>query len=158
MKRNKAHLDEMQEGMLLKTEERACWLGFWGLLAAILIQLAAGAAPVQIAGEAAVFALLSAYLGAMPLRNGLWSPSAVPDRRTNALVSLVPAAAVGALSALKAFVISRNAAEPRLLWQLAGTVAIAYAGCFAVLEGMRMYHRKRRAALDDEGGEREEPK
>lgn len=38
MRRKKSNLDEMQEQELLKVEYNGCWIAFWGLLAAIIIQ------------------------------------------------------------------------------------------------------------------------
>ena len=38
MRRKKSNLDEMQEQELLKVEHNGCWIAFWGLLAAIIIQ------------------------------------------------------------------------------------------------------------------------
>ena len=35
MKIWKNRLDEMQEQKMLQTEHNACWLAFWGLLAAL---------------------------------------------------------------------------------------------------------------------------
>ncbi len=37
--KKKINLDDMQENKLLKMEQNGYWLGFWGLLAAILIIL-----------------------------------------------------------------------------------------------------------------------
>ena len=37
MKKTESNLDEMQEQKMLKIEHNGYWLGFWGLLAAILI-------------------------------------------------------------------------------------------------------------------------
>ena len=75
--------------------------------------------------------------------------SVTPGRRSNALTSLVPAGLVGALSAIKAFVISRNAPRGDLVWQLVLTVLVTYAGCFLLLEIMRAIREKRRRELDE---------
>jgi len=139
----------MQQGKLFKIEEAGVWLAFWGLLAAILVQLVLGMTFGQVIGEVCVFAALSVYLSFASLKNGLWAKSMAASRKANALFSLVPAAAVGVLSAVKAFVISHNEPRAALLLQLAATVVVVYAGCFAALEATRLIWRKKRDALDD---------
>lgn len=37
MKLRKSNLDEQQERKLLEIESRGCWLAFWGLLLALLV-------------------------------------------------------------------------------------------------------------------------
>ncbi len=149
MKRSKTKLDEMQLGILQKIEEKGVWLAFWSLLAAILVQLLCGAKIAQVAGEIAVFALLSAYIAVMKMKNGLWAPTATPSMRSNVLVSIGAAVAIGVILALKAFVISHNVPEPWQLGQLAATMAVVGIGCFFALEGMRRFWRKRRGQLDN---------
>ena len=39
MKNVKSNLDEMQEAKLLQIEHKGCWLAFWGLLAAMIVEL-----------------------------------------------------------------------------------------------------------------------
>ena len=148
MKRE-SNLDEMQRERLFKIEETGVGLVFWALLAAIVVQLLFGLELRHVLGEACVFALLSGYLALATLRNGLWTVSVTPGRRSSALTSLVPAGLVGALSAIKAFVISRNAPRGDLVWQLVLTVLVTYAGCFLLLEIMRAIREKRRRELDE---------
>ena len=52
MKR-KNNLDEMQELELLKIEHNGCWIAFWGLIIAIVVQNLTGGAmePRTLAGE-----------------------------------------------------------------------------------------------------------
>ena len=143
-------LDEMQREILFRIEEIGVGLAFWTLLAAIIIQLLLGLEFRYVLGEACVFVLLSIYLALATLNNGLWAVSVAPNRKSNALFSLVPAVLIGALSAIKAFVISHNAPRGELVWQLVLTMLAVYAGCFLLLEIMRMIRDKRRSKLDDE--------
>ncbi len=148
--KNKDNMDEMQRGILLRIEETAVNLVFWVLLAAIIIQLLMGQQIRYILGELCAFALLSGYLALSTLRNGLWAVGAAPDRKRNALVSLVPAAVIGAFSFVKAFILSGNGLSGTLLKQLVLTMAATYVGCFLLLEIMRAIQKKRRQKLDDE--------
>ena len=148
MKKN-GNLDEMQRGILFRIEEIAVSLVFWALLAAIIVQLLLDMEIRYVLGEVCAFILLSGYLALASLKNGLWAVITNPVRKTNALISLVPAAIIGALSAVKAFVLSHNAPNATLLWQLLLTVIATYAGCFLLLELMRAIQGKRRRKLDD---------
>ena len=38
MKLRKSNLDEQQERKLLEIESRGCWLAFWGLLVALIVE------------------------------------------------------------------------------------------------------------------------
>lgn len=86
MKKN--NLDEMQEQALLKIEHNCCWLGFWGLLIALLIQLALSWDIKALAGEWIVFMVLSGYLLIDCLRKGIWDRHLKANVQTNLLVSL----------------------------------------------------------------------
>ncbi len=149
--KTKSNLDEMQRGKLLKIEEIGVWLAFWGLLAAVIVQLLLKADLTQVIGEICVFALVSVYLCVASIKNGLWTASIAASRKTNALFSIVPAAAIGLVSAVKAFVISGNPLQAALFIQLVVSMAVVYVACFAALEALRLCHDKKRRELD--GGE-----
>ncbi len=85
-------LDERQESELLKIERNGCWLAFWGLLAAIIIQTIQSPAFAQIAGEWIVFMVLAVYITAACLKRGIWSRTYKPDLKTNAVFSAIAAA------------------------------------------------------------------
>lgn len=91
MKLQKNNLDEMQEQKLLKIEHNGCWLAFWGLLAAIIIQTILFDENVitSIAGEWILLFCLSLYLSISGLKNGIWDRRLKPNGKTNAILSLI---------------------------------------------------------------------
>ena len=92
MKHN--NLDEMQEQELLKIEHNGCWLAFWGLLLAIIVQAISGKGDPF--GEWILFMVLAVYLGIACMRKGIWDRRLKMDGKTNLLVSLVAAVCAGA--------------------------------------------------------------
>ena len=66
----KSNLDEMQEQALLKIEHNGCWLAFWGLLAAMALQMVMRVPGRQMLGEWIVFMALSLYIVIACLRKG----------------------------------------------------------------------------------------
>ncbi len=86
MKKN--NLDEMQEQALLKIEHNGYWLGFFGLLVALLVQVALGGDIKTIAGEFIVFMVLCGYLLIACLRKGIWDRKLKANVQTNLLCSL----------------------------------------------------------------------
>lgn len=96
MKKNKNNLDEMQEQKLLHIEHTGYWIGFWGLLAAVYIQIAMGNGGFQrLGGEIIVLGIMSVYLLAGCLKNGIWDRSLKPNLKTNLTVSLITGLAAG---------------------------------------------------------------
>ena len=155
-KKSNTMLDEMQDTKLLKIEETGLWLAFWGLMAAIVIQFVAGTTLKEIAGEIAVLVLLSVYIAFTTIRNGLWTRSYAPTRRTNLLFSLVPALLLGGIYAVRLYLILREPVRFKPLLGIFLVMATAYALCFALLELLRALYQKRRDKLenvDDEGEE-----
>ncbi len=150
MKNNRAGcLDEMQDQKLMKLEEYGFWIVFWTLLASIIVQLITGAGMKEVIGEIIVFLIGSVYLTITTLRNGLWTRSSAPSRKRNALVSMIPAAAAGAINVFR--MIQSDGISTNALFVTAGIMAAACAGCFAILELFRAGSRKRRTELDDIG-------
>ncbi len=151
MKQNsKTNLDEMQERRLFQIEEIGFWLTFWAAAAAVVIQAVLGADLRQIAGEGIVLLISSAYLVFATVRNGIWTKNGLaPTFRTNALVSLVPAAACGAILLIRVLAVLKRP----LTLGVAGVALAFAAGCYLVclglLEILRAVYRKRRAKLDD---------
>ena len=95
--RGKSRLDEMQELALLRIESRAYKMMTWGLIAAIAVQMALGLGREKVTwlGECAVLLAVSVYVSAASARRGIWDRHLRPDRRTNALLSLLAGAIVG---------------------------------------------------------------
>ena len=89
-KNNKSNLDEMQEKELLKIEHNACWIAFWGLFAAIYIQIAVGNGGIEhLGGEIVIMLLMSIYLGVSCVKNGIWDRKLKPNFKTNMVISLI---------------------------------------------------------------------
>ena len=65
-------LDEYQEQTMLKIEHNGCWFAFWGLLAAMMIQMVVFQDAKAAAGEWVVFMCLALYMAAACIKNGIW--------------------------------------------------------------------------------------
>lgn len=101
MNKRKNNLDEMQEQKLLKIEHYGVWFAFWGLLAAIMVQVVL-ATDVKslfrnIVGEWLVFMCLAIYLLISCLINGIWDRRLKPNFKTNILASLLSGTVCGVI-------------------------------------------------------------
>ena len=148
-KRTPSQLDEMQQAKLLKINSNGMNLCYIGLLAAILIQWLVKRDFSAIIGEVIVFYLLVFYITGVSIYEGLWSSKVKPSIRSNLLISLIPAAAVGILLVL------RNALSADASTVLSAPVilllmGIAYALCMAVLSVLLCLYNRRRSALDEQ--------
>ena len=148
-KRTPSQLDEMQQAKLLKINSNGMNLCYIGLLAAILIQWLVKRDFSAIIGEVIVFYLLVFYITGVSIYEGLWSSKVKPSIRSNLLISLIPAAAVGILLVL------RNAQSADASTVLSAPVilllmGIAYALCMAVLSVLLCLYNRRRSALDEQ--------
>ena len=151
-KRTPSQLDEMQQAKLLKINSNGMNLCYIGLLAAILIQWLVKLDFSAIMGEVIVFYLLVLYITGASIYEGLWSSKVKPSIRSNLLISLIPAAAVGVLLVL------RNALSADASTVLSAPVilllmGIAYALCMAVLSALLCLYNRRRSALDEQENE-----
>ena len=145
MKKN--NLDEMQEQELLKIEHNGCWLAFWGLLAAMALQMVMRVPGRQMLGEWIVFMALSLYIVIACLRKGIWDRHLKANWKTNLIVSLLAAVATGI------FVILSNPylSEPLDYVLVAGlTGGFTFVLCFAALSVCTKLYRNRRNKLDKE--------
>ena len=140
-------LDEMQDQKLLKLEEFGFWTMFWGLAAAIVVQLILGGTIKQVAGELIVLLIGSVYLCVTSLKNGIWTRESTPTRKGSAMASIIPAVLIGAIHGWK--LIQKDQINTTSLLITAAIMAAVYAACFAVLEVFRAAYNKRRSALDD---------
>ena len=95
MRRKKSNLDEMQEQELL--EHNGCWIAFWGLLAAIIIQsILFGSQDCKtLAGEGIVFIVLSIYIAVACVRRGIWDRRFQMNAKTNLILSAAAALVTG---------------------------------------------------------------
>lgn len=104
MKQRKNNLDEMQEMKLLHIEHIGCWLGFWGMFAAIYIQVAVGNGDLRsIGGESVVLCITAIYLLASCIRNGIWDRKLKPNLKTNGMISIGTGLAVGGFWFLRSY-------------------------------------------------------
>ena len=149
MKR-KNNLDEMQEQELLKIEHNGCWLAFWGLLIALIVQSFAfgNVAFKPLAGEWIVFMVLALYLAFACVRRGIWDRRLAMNTKTNLIISAVAAMAMGLLNAV---IIFKNYHKP--VGTIAAAVIVAlitFVLCFVILSIMMEQTRKRKAAMEAE--------
>lgn len=143
----KSNLDEMQEQALLKIEHNGCWLAFWGLLAAMALQMVMRVPGRQMLGEWIVFMALSLYIVIACLRKGIWDRHLKANWKTNLIVSLLAAVATGILVTLSNPYLS----EPLDYVLVAGlTGGFTFVLCFAALSVCTKLYRNRRNKLDKE--------
>lgn len=96
IKKNKNNLDEMQEKKLLQIEHNAFWIAFWGLLAAVYIQIAIGNSGIEsLGGEIVMILVLSVYLVVSCVKNGIWDRKLKPNFKTNIVLSVITGLVVG---------------------------------------------------------------
>ena len=143
----KSNLDEMQEQALLKIEHNGCCLAFWGLLAAMALQMVMRVPGRQMLGEWIVFMALSLYIVIACLRKGIWDRHLKANRKTNLIVSLLAAVAAGIFVTLSNPYLS----EPLDYVLVAGlTGGFTFVLCFAALSVCTKLYRNRRNKLDKE--------
>ena len=149
-KKMKNKLDEMQEQKMLKIEHNGCWLAFWGLLIALLIQLLIyGPGELrQMAGEWIVFMCLALYISIDCIRNGVWDRWLSPTPAANACASIIAGIIVAVLNVVLIY---------RRHHILSGAVAAGvYMGamttglCFAALTCGAFIYKKRVKHLEQE--------
>ena len=150
MKKRKNNLDEMQEQELLKIEHNGCWLAFWGLLIAMVVQsFAFGNMDFRtLAGEWIVFMLLALYLAVACVRKGIWDRKLAMNTKTNLITSAIAGIAMGLFNAVMIF---KNFHKPVGTITAALIVAvITFAICFAALSIAMKQTQKRKDAMDAE--------
>lgn len=155
MKKRNNHLDEMQEKKMLQIEHNSFWMCFWGLFAAIYIQIALGNGDIRcIGGEAVVLTVVALYLLVDCIRNGIWDRKLQPNRKTNMVLSLVTGLAIGGFW----FVLSYHRYH-KLIGSLATFVIVAVSMgalvmlCLSLTEAI---YRKRKKQLDEQADREEE--
>ena len=149
-------LDEMQEQKMLKIERNGCWFAFWGLFAALLIQvLIYGPGEWKnVVGEGIVFMCLALYIVVDCIRNGVWDRRISPTPMANCCVSLI----AGIVGGILHFVLSY-----RKYHTLPGAFAtgivmgvITFALCFVALTCGAAIYRKRVKHLEQEDAAEDE--
>ena len=156
MKNVKSNLEEMQEAKLLQIEHNGCWLAFWGLLAAIVVELFVfGVENMRcFIGEWVVFMALCVYMAEACLRNGIWDRRLKADRKTNAIVSLIAGAVTGLVFA--AISVVRYHSVPGAIATFAMLFVFVGAACYLALSLTAKEYKKKLAQLESEDEEEKE--
>ncbi|WP_050749593.1 DUF6773 family protein [Slackia heliotrinireducens] len=145
-----SYLDECQEQTLLRIERNGCWLAFWGLLVALIVQRVAYPADYDITkGEMVVLLVLAVYLTVACMREGVWDRRLRPDAKTNAVVSCIAGLVPGFVMFMQVY---GNFPDKIVGCIAAGAFVTLMAGglCFAVLSILAAAYRKRVAELEAE--------
>ena len=143
----KSNLDEMQEQELLKIEHYGCWMAYWGLLAAMVIQMVMRVPGAQMLGEWIIFVIMSLYICIACMRKGIWDRRLKANWKTNLVISLLAAVAVAVLVILSNPYLS----EPLDYVLTAGlTGGFTFVLGFAALSVSLKLYKKRREKLDQE--------
>ena len=148
-KEKKNNLDEMQEQKLLKLESRGFWLIWWGLLAAMAVQLLVYGVEAYrlLLGEWAVFMLSSVYVTAACIKQGLWDRKLKPNFKTNLLMSLLAGVVSGGFMGVYSYR-SFGAAEAAL-WTGAVVGGCAFRLWLLALSLSAAAFKRRRQKLDE---------
>ena len=152
---SKNNLDEMQEQKLLKLESRGFWLTWWGLLAAMAVQLLVYGVEAYhlLLGEWAVFMLSSVYVMAACIKQGLWDRKLKPNFKTNLLMSLLAGVVSGGFMGVYSYR-SFGAAEAAF-WTVALVGGCTFVLCLLALSLSAAAYKKRRQKLDEGEGSEE---
>lgn len=154
MKNNKNNLDERQEQILLRIERNGCWLAFWGLLTAIIVQIILDFDFKNFAGEWIVFILLALYIAMGCMKQGIWDRRLKPDMSSNIMVSLTSALVAGILG----FVHTVKRFPNKILGSIAAGIVyaiITFTVCFIILQFSAQLFKKKQSKLEEEPSENE---
>ena len=151
----KNNLDEMQEQKLLKLESRGFWLLWWGLLAAMAVQLLVYGVEAfrLLLGEWVVFMLSSVYVTVACIKQGLWDRKLKPNFKTNLLMSLLAGVISGGFMGVYSYR-SFGAAEAAF-WTVALVGGCTFVLCLLALSLSAAAYKKRRQKLDEGEGSEE---
>ena len=151
----KNNLDEMQEQKLLKLESRGFWLIWWGLLAAMAVQLLVYGVEAfrLLLGEWVVFMLSSVYVTVACIKQGLWDRKLKPNFKTNLLMSLLAGVVSGGFMGVYSYR-SFGAAEAAF-WTVALVGGCTFLLCLLALSLSAAAYKKRRQKLDEGEGSEE---
>ena len=143
----KSNLDEMQEQEMLKIEHYGCWMAYWGLLAAMVIQMVMRVPGAQMLGEWIIFVIMSLYICIACMRKGIWDRRLKANWKTNLVISLLAAVVVAVLVVLSNPYLS----EPLDYVLVAGiSGGFTFVLCFIALSLSMKLYKKRREKLDQE--------
>ena len=149
MKKTKSNLDEMQEQKMLKIEHNGYWLGFWGLLVAILIQAALDPGNIRaMMGEFVVFTLMGAYMVLDCMRNGIWDRKLKPNWQTNLKASLLAGVLFDVYQGVRYYF--RGQSIPGAIVNLIVNFLLISLSCFVLLQIMSILTKKRKQHLENQ--------
>lgn len=145
-----SNLDERQEQVLLNLEHNCCWIAYWGLLIAMVLQVVFyGFDPERLVGEWCIFMVLCIYMSYACLKNGIWDRRLKPNRKTNLIVSAIAAVLCGAVCTVG--ICNRFDAEALdYVISFCGVTVATFALCFAALSIAARAHNKKQADLETE--------
>lgn len=152
-KERRSNLDEMQEQKLLKIEHNGCWLAFWGLGIALVVQCCLGAERSEVAGEWIVFMCLALYIVIACLKNGIWDRKLSPTPKVNLAASFIAGIVVGVIffftsySEYHAFLGSVATG----IFMMAMTAGI----CFVSISAVAAFYKERVRKLESEDDKEE---
>lgn len=151
----KNNLDEMQEQKLLKLESRGFWLIWWGLLAAMAVQLLVYGVEAYhlLLGEWAVFMLSSVYMAVACVKQGLWDRKLKPNFKTNLLMSLLAGVVFGGFMGVYSY--RSFGAVEAAFWTVALVGGCTFVLCLLALSLSAAAYKKRRQKLDEGEGSEE---
>lgn len=157
-KKMKNKLDEMQEQKMLKIEHNGCWFAFWGLLAALFIQVLiygyGNDSWRYMVGEWIVFMCLALYIVIDCLRNGIWDRHLSPTLNVNICASAIGGVIVGVLnftSSYRNYYMSAVAVATGIVSGI-----MVFILCFAGLTCCTFLYKKRVAHMEQEDAEEDE--
>lgn len=148
---SKNQLDEMQELTLLRIESRGFWIGFWGLVLSLVLQVAfagSGEGFRAVTGEFIVLIGMALYTAIACIRRGIWDRHIPATAAANIACSLLASTVTALFFSLLDY---RN-------YQSLSGAAIVFAihfvllsvGLIAALTICTALIHKRRAKLDAE--------
>ena len=151
-------LDEMQEQKMLRIEHNGCWFAFWGLAAALLIQIIiygyGDDSWRYMVGEWIVFMCLALYIIIDCLRNGIWDRHLSPTPIANICASVISGVVVCVMNFAMSYrdyhILARAAARGII------TGIMVFALCFVVLTCVASIYKKRVAHMEQEDAEEDQ--
>lgn len=141
-------LDEYQEQTMLKIEHNGCWFAFWGLLAAMMIQMVVFQDAKAAAGEWVVFMCLALYMAAACIKNGIWDRHLTLSTSTCIVTSVAAGVTVAAFSIAMIFVRGGSTSTAALGGLLSG--GFTFVLCLIVMFCVAHVMRKKLAKLEEE--------